>query len=553
MRIVAFALACVLIGGVATGVRAASLTPRPALVQDGTITNVTKLPGWPGDLPSELYAGFVTVPDPALPPNTTMKMHYLFYGKEGGDDGESPVIVWYSGGPGAPSCWGTFTENGPWLLNEQSFITNYDPATGTPGLIANPFAWTKLGPLLAFDNPPPTGFSDCSPPGPTGTGYACGTWNDTRVGYVNAYAIGEVLANQFPGLLDNPNRPVYIIGESYGGVYITETVHAIASATGVDNLVRVGAHIAGVGLGDACMGTDQICGNTAEAGPGRWLEWMYGHGQYPKEMFLEMQQLCTEQELRWGVVSNECDAIVDKINTAIGGYYVYNLYDDCPSNEFGAVGQLLSRRTHSRPKSQRAFNAKALARPLQQQRQPARAVQTADSPAVHMNGYWCPGFVFSQYMNLSSVRSAIGVPLDANFFIEDDAVGMPYNLTLRDGFRYWAALLRNQTVDGGNSTITRPFRLMSYNGDADAAVIQAETEPVWYDFAKNYSYSKSSEWRSWISEAPGIVGGYVVEWLDGRVSYATVRGSGHMVPEYRARAALALIGAFVHGDAPAKP
>jgi hypothetical protein len=313
MRIVAFALACVLIGGVATGVRAASLTPRPALVKDGTITNVTKLPGWPGDLPSELYAGFVTVPDPALPPNTTMKMHYLFYGKEGGDDGESPVIVWYSGGPGAPSCWGTFTENGPWLLNERSFITNYDPATGTPGLIANPFAWTKLGPLLAFDNPPPTGFSDCSPPGPTGTGYACGTWNDTRVGYVNAYAIGEVLANQFPGLLDNPNRPVYIIGESYGGVYITETVHAIASATGVDSLVRVGAHIAGVGLGDACMGTDQICGNTAEAGPGRWLEWMYGHGQYPKEMFVEMQQLCTEQELRWGVVSSECDAIVRRL------------------------------------------------------------------------------------------------------------------------------------------------------------------------------------------------------------------------------------------------
>jgi hypothetical protein len=43
------------------------------------------------------------------------------------------------------------------------------------------------------------------------------------------------------------------------------------------------------------------------------------------------------------------------------------------------------------------------------------------------------------------------------------------------------------------------------------------------------------------------MGGYVVTW-PGNISYLTIRGSGHMVPEYKPAATLAFISDFVKGD-----
>lgn len=516
---------------------AAMSTPRDDLVAGGKVKEVTALPGWNAStpLPCQLYSGFVPITAGAEP-GQDMQMHYLLYGQEGHNvsdaTDDAPIIIWYNGGPGAPSSWGTFIENGPMLTNEQSWtLPMYDPVTGTPALVPNPWAWTKFGTILAFSNPPPTGFSYCSPPGVAGGGDSCGNWTDTRVGVVNAQAIHEVLTNHFPALLANAKRPVYVIGESYAGVYISELIHQIASNTAYS---KIGSHIDGVALGDACMGTEQVCGG--HRGPKAWLDFFYGHSQLPTDMWQTINAVCTQHELKWGGLSAACKAKVDAAYKAVGSYYVYNLYDTCPDPMFssGASGNANKRA--------REMRAKAI-----------MAGERADGPNTpkvpHFNGYWCPGAVFTNYMNMTDVRIALGVSTDSTFFIADDARGMPYDTNLKNAFPFWAALLRNKTITGGASTLTRPFRLMSYNGDADTAVPTTETEPAWYAFAANNSFTKSAEWRQWMTR-PAVGGGYVVEWFNGRLSYVTVRGSGHMVPEYKPHAAHTLMQAFVNGRAP---
>ena len=51
------------------------------------------------------------------------------------------MILWLNGGPGSSSLIGWLEENGPLLIN----------ATG--GLMKNPYAWTKVGHLLAIEQP----------------------------------------------------------------------------------------------------------------------------------------------------------------------------------------------------------------------------------------------------------------------------------------------------------------------------------------------------------------------------------------------------------------
>ena len=91
------------------------------------------------------------------------------------------------------SMFGLFVELGPYYLNQDSYDDPGYNATGIPQVQRNPYAWTKLGNIIAVNNPPPIGFSYCdggsgSNTGPGGDGYSCGPWNDDLVAKVRTPA-----------------------------------------------------------------------------------------------------------------------------------------------------------------------------------------------------------------------------------------------------------------------------------------------------------------------------------------------------------------------------
>eukprot|EP00038_Savillea_parva_P014711 m.11877 g.11877 ORF g.11877 m.11877 type:complete len:106 (-) comp2885_c0_seq2:198-515(-) len=69
--------------------------------------------------------------------------------------------------------------------------------------------------------------------------------------------------------------------------------------------------------------------------------------------------------------------------------------------------------------------------------------------------------------------------------------------------------------------------------------------------AEHRGWTQSKSWQSW--SVDGMTGGYVTQYTGpgaNNFSFATVKGAGHMVPQYKPKQGLALFEAFVHNAAP---
>ncbi|XP_059664333.1 serine carboxypeptidase 1-like [Cornus florida] len=90
--------------------------------------------------------------------------------------------------------------------------------------------------------------------------------------------------------------------------------------------------------------------------------------------------------------------------------------------------------------------------------------------------------------------------------------------------------------------IVNGLRVWQYSGDIDSVVPVTSTR---------YSISSlklpiETAWRPWYTN--NEVGGYVVEYKG--LTFATVRGSGHLVPSYQPERALIMISSFLQGSLP---
>lgn len=519
-------------------------------VRNGVKTEVTWLPGWPKGkaLPTRTFSGYLDITDGLDPSNDKMLLHYMAFMSEN-DPATDPVLLWSNGGPGATSVWGLFVENGPLLLNLESVANGAGNGTA-PTLIENPYSWTKFATVIAFEYPPPVGFSYCTPPGPPGNGSACGVWNDTRVGVVLAQGLEILFTDHFPRML--ATSPLFIAGESYAGVFLGETLRVmLANGTRFGRILQ---RLQGLALGDACLGSDVLCGGAN----GQWfnLLYLYGHAQFPTTLWKELLATCGGETVlrRPGPYSAACEAVISRVNTAVGGYFVYNLYDRCPANAFatlsadGSSGPIPKRRDHAMQHHAanrlRQRSQTRVATPWHRRREfdPVSVSSGADGklgPVPSFNGYWCSANVFGEYMNRADVRAALGVPIDKNFFNGDDAVGLPYIFNCKTVMPTIAALIENTT-----GIVGHPVQVVAYDGDADPSVNVFITQEVWTAFAAERNYTVTSSWSPWVF-GDNLVAGYNTQWTNGTLQFTTFRGAGHMVAEFVPLPAQVFAYAFV--------
>lgn len=181
---------------------------------------VPYLPSW-GAPPSPQYSGFLDAS--AVEPGTML--HYWYAAAEKDAD-DAPVVLWLNGGPGSSSILGWLQEHGPLLINN------------TGGLMRNPYAWTKQANMLILESPGGVGYSYCAA---MKVGGAC---NNTDISTARAAraALQYFFAKKFPELR---SKRFYITGESYAGVYIpTLTKEILTNAPEIN--------IKGIGVGDPC-------------------------------------------------------------------------------------------------------------------------------------------------------------------------------------------------------------------------------------------------------------------------------------------------------------
>jgi len=448
---------------------------------------VTGLPGWDGPLPSRTFSGFGFAGRPPSGAPGQMLMHYVFIESEGRPS-EDPVLVWYNGGPGATSLFGLLVEFGPLLLNADSIAADGE---NQPRLIRNEYSWTRLASLLIVNSPPPVGFSYCEPDGPSGDGRSCGAWDDSLVARANHAFLTRLFNGALKPYL---GRDLYLVGESYAGVYVPVIARELLADP-------QGIALAGMVVGDGCLGSQVLCGLAQE--PHWQLEFLHGHGQFSEELYDRIHATCSRTELRSRTQGAACQSVLAEVSGEVGSYYPYGLYDECywnPGNPFLAGHAYLW---------------------------PPPDLRAAQ------NDYPCPGRAFGMFLADPAVRAALHVSPGSNFFSGDNGVGFNYTLSEQDVRPIHLAAVHNPAL-----------RVMVYNGDTDPGLNSFVTQGKFDEYWAATGVKRIARWRPWTLDGQRQLAGYVVEY-EGDWSFVTIRGSGHMVPEYKPAAALAMMRSFL--------
>eukprot|EP00929_Paragymnodinium_shiwhaense_P120256 TRINITY_DN92186_c0_g1_i1.p1 TRINITY_DN92186_c0_g1~~TRINITY_DN92186_c0_g1_i1.p1 ORF type:complete len:534 (-),score=53.23 TRINITY_DN92186_c0_g1_i1:208-1809(-) len=458
---------------------------------------VESLPGWDKPLLSKAYSGYI---DAGSEGDTIMHEHYLFFESEG-DPKNDPVIMWTNGGPGAASFFGSFVELGPYYLSDASLKTDSYKSTGVPTLFENVWRWTKLGNLIIRNLPPPVGFSYCDPIGPSGKGTSCGSWNDTKVAK-HSY---EFLSNWRKAFPEYSANDLYLVGESYAGIYIPTLARQILR--GDDSGLK--GQLKGFAVGDGCIGGKHGGGCLGIDGPFFQIEFDHGHGQFSDKTYREIKSVCSASELVNGVKTDACKAALDKMDKEKGYYFAYNLYDECYDFALGA----------KRWDEPRTWFGPPRASPSGSGYEPH-----------HMDGSPCGGTrVLPMWTNHSLVKKALHVADDAFFFDADNGHGFTYNITEPYLVPFYRDVVMNTDV-----------RVLVYNGDTDPGINSFFTE----NWTSEVGIPEKEAWRPWAYRSQSRIGGYVTRY-EHDFDFLTIRGSGHMVPEFKPEAAFTFIGDWI--------
>ena len=166
------------------------------------------------------------------------------------------------------------------------------------------------------------------------------------------------------------------------------------------------------------------------------------------------------------------------------------------------------------------------------------------------------------WINLEPVRAAIHVKPEAfyghAFSLEVSSARHLRRLTRLTRFGTVAQAGRSLNYGGGRDhlianypTWIAKYRTLIYNGDFDGCVPYLANQGWTYHVAAQMGWKEARSWQPWTVD--NQVAGYATTWVgDGanNFTFATVKGSGHMVPQYKARQALVLFKSFLDGEGP---
>lgn len=142
------------------------------------------------------------------------------------------------------------------------------------------------------------------------------------------------------------------------------------------------------------------------------------------------------------------------------------------------------------------------------------------------NGSVRNGDFLTDYMNREDVREAFNIPSDVQTW-EQCSETLRYNV--QDEASMWIyPILRKQA------------RLMFYSGDTDGAITTYGSK-MWM---KELGWPIVDAWRPWYTN--GQVSGYT-EQYDG-LKFVTVKGVGHMAPQWARKPVTDMISAYVHNE-----
>ncbi|XP_044467200.1 serine carboxypeptidase-like 20 [Mangifera indica] len=462
---------------------------------------ITQLPGFSDSFPSKHYSGYVTIDE-----SHGKNLFYYFVESEG-NPSEDPVVLWLNGGPGCSSFDGFVYEHGPF---------NFEAATTKETVLKlhlNPYSWSKVSSVIYLDSPAGVGLSYSK----NETDYITGdkkTASDTHTFLLKWFEL-------YPEFLDNP---FFISGESYAGVYVPTLAYEVVKGidAGVKPVLNFKGYLVGNGVTDP-----EFDGNAL-------VPFAHGMGLISDELFEEVQKECNGNY--YNSERETCNSKLAEVDEDIDGLNIYDILEPCyhgtESSENMAAHLML-------PSSFRKLGETNRPLPVRKRmfgrawpfRAPVRDGIVPTWPQL-LNSVSVPctdDEIATLWLNSPAVRQAIHAEEGSlvgdwqlcsdNIFFKHDAGSM---------IKYH----KNLTARG--------YRALIFSGDHDMCVPFTGSE-AW---TRSIGYKVVDKWRPWTSN--GQVAGYTQGYENG-LTFLTIKGAGHTVPEYKPLEALDFYSRFLAG------
>lgn len=431
--------------------------------------------------------------------------HYWFVESQSGDAANDPLVLWLNGGPGCSSLLGLLTELGPFRVNPNDTVG------------PNPYAWNKNANVLFVESPAGVGFS-----------YAVDgdiVADDDTTAAQNHLALRSFL-RKFP---QYKNNPLYLTGESYGGVYLP-TLAVLVDKDPEMNLK-------GVAIGNGYLDANKLAESL--------VYFSYYHGLIGRTTWNGLADNCCDGKppargqchFTDPNRSKECSSFVYKATDQIisSGVNPYNLYDQCAGE---GQNQLATSREGKPIKGREHFDKALMLAAFNVTNKSNRASSRVFSRLANLRGDppCTDDSVVINYLNKAEVRRALNIP---------DGLKTPFT-TCFDGIKY--TMIYPASKDGLGPQMrqlinsSRNLTMLVYNGDVDLMCNFFGDE--W--FVDDLNRKLIGDYKPWHTNRQ--VSGFV-KYFDG-ITYVTIKGSGHMVPTDRPAEALHMFEMFLDGMKP---
>ncbi|KAH7730133.1 Protein F32A5.3 [Aphelenchoides avenae] len=447
-------------------------------------------------------------------------MHYMLTESKN-DPKNDPLLFWFNGGPGCSSFSGAFEELGP-------FYVNKDGKT----LFENVYSWNARANVMYLESPIGTGFSyDTKNP-------KYSQANDSQSLSQNYAALVDFFTRAQPKYKD---RPFYLSGESYAGIYLPMLGAKIAQ--NLDSFPN--KNFKGVAIGNGFMNV-KILTNSL-------IRWSYYHGRIAEDNWETLKGKCCKAPpgkndtdyCDWtqhlvstnnidygGNKADECGRLLDPIVNASGIFTTldpYNYYEDCY-----AGSQITKKRKKRAALKQSPENVYAA------------GLVNRDSTDPFW-GYPCYQEAYvGQYFNDPDVQDAYHIDpawrkagnkfSDCNMDLYNQ-----YKLTYDDMEPFFDVMLKN----------LKNFRILVYNGDVDTVCNFLGDAEFIHGIASSTDHPMSESTRTrWFfrNVIAGFAQTFTYKTRNITIDVVTVKGAGHMVPLDRPGPSLQMITNFIYGN-----
>lgn len=413
------------------------------------------------------------------------KLHYVFTPSQR-DSKSDPLVLWLNGGPGCSSLLGFLSENGPFYFKDWTLdITN------------NKYSWNKLANVLYIESPAGVGFS-------TGTK----KHSDNEVVQENLAA----LISFFIKYPEYKSRDFFISGESYAGIYIptlTSSIIDFNKNIPLSSQIKLKGILVGNGLTDQKYDMDSAV-----------LEFAYGHSLYPIEMKNDIDISCGNIP-PYKVNDPECQVFIEKVNDLLDNLYPYDIYKACSPPEDVFVSEVTKER------NRKLFRLRNPRNYIKNKRNTQKDfLQSNLNDGSDCND--APGV--EEFFNDPTVQQAFHVQ-SIKFEVCNDEINSNYQWT--ENFNYSPLYLK---------IIKNNIRVIKYSGDTDAVVPFTGTR----QWIKSLNLDVIKEYSPWYADGSKEVAGFYTKY-NGLI-FATVKGTGHMVPQWKRKEAFTFFSRFLNNE-----